>query len=149
MTPSTTSPTAPSAPSAPSTRLRPLPLRLSLPLALQLDAAVTGANGVAYLLGATLLDGVLGVEAPALRAAGAFLVVYAAVVAAVGVRRPVPRRAAMVVVAANVVWAVASLAAAATAAGTPTAAGSVWIVVQAAAVTGFAGLQWAALRRPA
>jgi hypothetical protein len=135
MTPSITSTTAPSTRS------------LSLPLALQLDAAVTGANGIAYLLGASLLDGVLGVEATSLRSTGAFLAVYAVAVAAIGFRRPVPRTAAMAVVAANVLWAAGSLVVAATDAGTPDATGTVWIVMQAAVVAAFAGLQWAALRR--
>src|SRR5688500_15082225 len=88
----------------PSSRLR----SPSLPLLLQLDAAVTGVNGAAYLLGASLLDGVLGIEVASLRAAGAFLLVYAAVVGIIGTRRPVPRSAATVVVEANVLWAAAS-----------------------------------------
>jgi hypothetical protein len=130
-------------PSAPSARLR----SLSLPILLQLDAAVSGVNGAAYLLGASLLDDVVGIEVGSLRAIGAFLVLYAAVVVAIGTRRPVSRPAAMVVVGANVLWAADSLAVALTDAGTPTATGTVWIVVQALVVAGLAGLQWEALRR--
>jgi len=135
----TTSITSPN----PSTRLR----SLSLPLLLQLDAAVTGANGAAYLLGASLLDDVLGIGASTLRATGGFLVVYAVLVAAVGLRRPVPRPAAWAVVATNAAWVVASLVFAAMEAGTATATGTVWTVVQAAVVAVVAGLQWDALRR--
>lgn len=58
----------------------------------------------AYLLGASLLDVVLGVEVSSIRVVGAFLLVYAAVVGAVGLRRPVNRRAAMVVIGGNVLW---------------------------------------------
>ncbi len=44
-----------------------------LRLALKADAIVTGANGAAYLAGATLLDGVLGVDAALLQTLGAGL----------------------------------------------------------------------------
>ena len=46
----------------------------------RLDAVVTGANGAAYLLGASLLDGPLGLSPGLLRGVGAFLLVYAAAV---------------------------------------------------------------------
>jgi hypothetical protein len=47
----------------------------------------------------------------------------------------------------NVLWTVDSLAAAAFAAWSPTTAGTVWIVLRAAVVAVFAGLQLTALRR--
>ena len=46
--------------------------------ALNLDAAVTASNAVAYVAGAAVLDGWLGVPAEALVAIGAILAVYAA-----------------------------------------------------------------------
>jgi hypothetical protein len=120
---------------------------LSLPATLQLDAVVSGANGLAYLLGASLLDDVLGVQASSIRPVGVFVLVYAVVVGAVGFRRPVNRRAATVVVGGNVLWATESLVVAATDLGTPTATGTAWIVAQALLVAGLASLQWSALRR--
>lgn len=111
--------------------------------ALLLDAGVTGVNGLAYLVAAGPLAGLLGHPAGTLRGVGAFLVAFALAVGYVGTRRPVPRAAAWTVVGANVAWVVASLAVAGAA---DTTAGTVWTVLQAIVVAGFAGLQTAALR---
>lgn len=118
-----------------------------LPLALQLDAVVSGANGLAYLAGASVLDGLLGLPAAPMRAVGAFLLVYAAAVGFVGTRRPVPAAGAWAVVAANELWVLASVVAVLAGLGSPTTTGSVWMVLQAVAVGGFAAVQWNALRR--
>lgn len=115
--------------------------------ALLLDAAVTGLNGVAYLAGASYLEGLLGLDARLLRGIGAFLLAYGLAVAVLGRRARVPRAAAWAVVALNAAWVVDSLAAAALGWGTPTAVGRTWIVVQALVVGGFAALQTVALRR--
>ena len=120
---------------------------VSLPLALQLDAVVTGANGLAYLAGASVLDGLLGLPATPMRAVGAFLLVYAAAVGFLGTRRPVPTAAAWAVVAVNALWAADSVVAAAVDLGSPTTTGAVWMVLQAVVVAGFAAVQAAALRR--
>ncbi|SFP70337.1 hypothetical protein SAMN05660464_3992 [Geodermatophilus dictyosporus] len=118
-----------------------------LPLALRLDAAVTGANGLAYLAAAPLLTGLLGVPPGALYGVGAFLVAFAAAVAVVAARRPVPAVASEAVVGANLLWAAGSVAVVATDRFDLTAAGTVWVLVQAAVVAGFAVLQVAGLRR--
>ena len=118
-----------------------------LRLALRLDAAVTGLNGAAYLLAAPLLDDLLGLSAGLLRGIGAFLLAYAGAVWLVGAR-PRPRTAAVrTVIALNALWAVGSVVAVLTDAGTPTTVGAVWIVLQAVVVAAFAGLQAAGLRR--
>ena len=113
--------------------------------ALKLDAVVTGANGAAYLLGASVLDETLGVSEELLMALGAFLLVFAAIVWTVA-QRPQPAAVAAVA-AANAAWVVASLALVALDWGTPSTAGAVWAVLQAATVGGFAALQAYALRR--
>lgn len=116
-------------------------------LALKIDAVVTGANGAAYLAGAEILDSPLGLPAGMLRAAGAFLLVFALAVWAIG-SRPVLRPALVTaVIAANVVWVVESLALVAFDWLTPATAGVVWVVLQAIVVGGFAALQTAAMRR--
>jgi hypothetical protein len=120
---------------------------LSLPSVLQLDAVVSGANGLAYLLGASLLDDLLGLPTGPLRAAGAFLLAYAAVVGFVGTRRPVPTAPVWAIIVGNAVWAAESLVAVAADLGSPSTVGAVWMVLQAVVVGGFAGLQWSALRR--
>ena len=113
--------------------------------ALKLDAVVTGANGAAYLLGASALDGFLGVSEDLLIALGAFLLVFAGAVWTVA-QRPQPATVAAIA-AANAVWVVASLAFVAFDWATPSTEGAVWAVMQAATVAGFAMLQAYALRR--
>ncbi|MGY1777322.1 hypothetical protein ACI8AV_15785 [Geodermatophilus sp. SYSU D00804] len=122
---------------------RPLDL---LRVALRLDAVVTGANGLAYLAAAPLLSDLLGVPAGALRGLGAFLAVFAAGVALVAARPRVPRGAAEVVAGANALWAAGSVVAVVAGRFDLTAAGTVWVLLQAAVVAGFAALQLTALR---
>ena len=136
----TTTRTAPAA--SPLTRAGGL-----LRLALGLDAVVTGANGAAYLLGAPLLDGPLGLSPALLRGAGAFLLVYAVAVWFVATRRPIPGAAAEAVIGANLLWAAGSVAAAVVGIGSLTGLGAGWLVLQAAVVAGFAAAQIAGLRR--
>jgi hypothetical protein len=118
-------------------------------LALRLDAVVTGANGVAYLALAGVLDGPLGIEASTLRPLGAFLVVFAIAVAAVSTRERPATGAVRAVIAANLIWAADSLIVLAAGWLDPSAVGGVWIAMQALVVAGFAGLQAAALRNAA
>jgi hypothetical protein len=118
-----------------------------LPLALRLDAVVTGANGAAYLAAASLLDSPLGLSAPLLRGVGAFLLAFAAFVWFVSLRPSAPLVVA--VIGANVVWALDSVLAAALDWGTPSTAGAVWIVLQALVVAGFAAFQAYAARSDA
>jgi hypothetical protein len=123
---------------------RRLPL---LRTALKLDAAVTGANGAAYLVAAGPLSDLLGIPAGPLRLVGAFLLAFAAVVALTA-RPAKPRDAAVLaVIAANVLWVVDSLVVLSVGAWEPTAAGSAWIGMQAMTVAAFAGLQVAGRRR--
>lgn len=118
-----------------------------LRLGLRLDAVVTGLNGAAYLAGAALLDGVLGISTGVLRGAGGFLLAFAVAVWLVGTRPTVSVSATRVVVELNLLWAAGSPAAAVFGWGTPTTAGTVWIGLQAAVVAGFGALQWIGLRR--
>jgi hypothetical protein len=118
-----------------------------LRLALGLDAVVTGANGAAYLLGASLLDGPLGLSPGLLRGVGVVLLVYAAAVWFVATRRRIPRAAVETVVGANLVWAAGSVVAAVVGIGSLTGLGAGWLVLQAAVVAGFAAAQIAGLRR--
>jgi hypothetical protein len=115
------------------------PGRLTIRVALGLDAVVSGANGVAYLALAGPLEDLLGVPAGILRGIGAFFVVYAAFLAWL-MRRPSSTGVAAVI-AGNALWVIASLAAAIAGWQDPTTAGTVWIVLQAIVVAGFADLQ--------
>jgi membrane-bound metal-dependent hydrolase YbcI (DUF457 family) len=117
--------------------------RVPLRLALKLDAVVTGANGAAYLVAAGPLEDLLGLDAALLRGAGAFLLAFAAAVWLTATRRAIPRAPVMAIVVANAVWAIDSVAAAAAQWGSPTTTGTVWILLQAVTVAGFAALQLA------
>ena len=131
-----------------STAPRPLPLLGAEPLrtVLRLDAVVTGANGLAYLAAAPLLTDLLGVPSGALRGLGAFLLAFAAGVALVAARARIASGAVQVVVAANLLWTVASVAAVVAGRFDLTAAGTAWVLLQAAVVAGFAALQLSTLR---
>jgi hypothetical protein len=115
------------------------PGRSLLRPALLVDAAVTGVNGVAYLAAAGPLEDLLGLPASWLRIAGVVLVAFAAFVALVSQR---PSRAAVgAIVAVNAAWAIGSLLFAIAGWGSPETVGTVWIVLQALVVAGFAELQ--------
>ena len=131
-----------------STAPRPLPLLGAEPLrtVLRLDAVVTGANGLAYLAAAPLLTDLLGVPSGALRGLGAFLLAFAAGVVLVAARARIASGAVQVVVAANLLWTVASVAAVVAGRFDLTAAGTAWVLLQAAVVAGFAALQLSTLR---
>ncbi|SOE03857.1 hypothetical protein [Blastococcus haudaquaticus] len=120
-----------------------------LRLALRLDAVVTGLNGAAYLVGAALLDDLLGLPPGLLRGVGAFLLVYAAAVWLVGARTRPSTPAVEAVVVLNGLWAVGSVVVVLTDRFTPTTVGAVWLVLQALVVAGFAALQLVGLRRRA
>lgn len=119
--------------------------RLWLRRFLALDAAVTGANGLAYLAASGPLGGLLGVDVELLTSAGVFLLVYAAGVGFLASRERPPALAVRGVVEANLAWAVLSIAALVLWLS-PSTAGGVWIPLQAAVVAGLAGLQYGALR---
>jgi hypothetical protein len=128
----------------PTTATRRTPL---LRAALKLDAIVTGANGAAYLIAAGPLGDLLGLSPALLRGTGAFLIAFAAAVYFTSTRPQIPRTAAYAIVAANAVWAIDSAVAAIAGWGSPETAGTVWIVMQAIVVAGFAELQLTGLRR--
>ncbi|MGC0328586.1 hypothetical protein RKD23_001576 [Streptomyces sp. SAI-170] len=112
---------------------------------LALDTAVTGTNGLAYLVASGPLADLLGVDRALLLELGVFLTAYAI---AVGVLASGRRPAALpvkAVVEANLAWAAVSFAALGLWLN-PSTAGTVWTVLQALTVAGFALLQYAALR---
>ena len=123
------------------------PRRTLLRTALQLDAGVTAANGAAYLALAGPLHDLLGFPEAVLRGAGLFLLVYAAAVALLAATPRPARAAVLAVVAGNALWALDSVVAAGAGWGDPTTAGTVWLVLQALVVAGFAALQVAGLKR--
>lgn len=114
---------------------------------LALDAAVTGANGLAYLVASEPVGDMLGVGSDVLFGLGVFLVVFAVAVAVVSLRPAPPVAAVTAVIDANVAWTVLSVLAVVLWLDAPTTLGTVWIPLQALTVGGFAALQFTALRR--
>ncbi|MGW6738733.1 hypothetical protein [Streptomyces sp. NPDC055013] len=112
---------------------------------LALDALVTGANGLAYLVASGPLGRLLGVDSTLLLALGAFLTVYAAAVGLLAMRARPAALGVRAVIEANLAWSVLSLAALALWLS-PSTAGGVWTVLQALTVAGFAVLQHMALK---
>ncbi|APE34129.1 hypothetical protein BOX37_09310 [Nocardia mangyaensis] len=118
-----------------------------LRVSLRLDAVVTGANGLAYLVLAQPLERLLGLDATIGLAIGAFLTAYGLAVALVGRPATINRTAVAAVAIGNLAWVLASLVAVATGILGLTTVGSVWAVLQAITVGGFAALQYLGLRR--
>jgi hypothetical protein len=122
-------------------RLTEMPREALLRLALRLDAVITGANGVAYLALANPLEDLLGLDPALTRSIGAFLVLFAAAVWFTATRPAVSKGAVLAVIDANIAWAIGSIAFVVIGVSSPTTVGSVWIVMQALVVGGFAALQ--------
>ena len=118
-----------------------------LRFALKLDAVVTGANGVAYLLGAGLVGPLLGLPTGLLVPVGIFLLAFAITVWFVGSKAEINTKAAWGLALMNLVWVVDSLVVAFSGWFPLTGWGVLWIVAQAVVVDAFAVLQIIGLRK--
>ncbi|HSR82297.1 MAG TPA: hypothetical protein VLL28_16105 [Hyphomicrobiaceae bacterium] len=116
---------------------------------LVLDAAASGATGLLLVAGAGVLEDLLGLPVTLLRDAGLILTPYAAFVAWVGTREPIARRAVWTIIAANALWALASVGLLVSGVVGPTALGYAFVIAQAAVVAVLGELQYAGLKRPA
>jgi hypothetical protein len=111
------------------------------------DAASCLATGALQLLFTAWLAERLNLPTALLVGTGWFLLAFAATVAFIATRDPIPRAMVWLLVAGNFGWAIGCAALLATGWIEPTALGKAWIVAQAATVTVLAELQWAGLRR--
>jgi hypothetical protein len=114
---------------------------------LLLDAAASGATGLVLIAGAGLLEGLLGLSVALMREAGLILIPYVVFVAWVGTRERVPRGAVWAIIAANVLWAIASGALLVSGRVAPTALGTAFVIGQAVVVALLGELQYAGLKR--
>lgn len=105
---------------------------------LLVDAAMTGANGLAYAVAGGWLADWFGAPEALVRSLGVFLLVVAAGVL-LATRRPIPRRGVAALATLNVLWVVASLDYALL--GGLTTLGVAWTVLQAVVVGVFAAGQ--------
>lgn len=124
-----------------------LPRSMSLlRVALLADAAASGATGLLTLLGAGLLDGLLGLPAALLREAGAILIPYVAFVTYVGTRSTMARPAVWAIILCNALWAGASVLLLLSGWVAPTVLGYIFVIAQAAIVALLGILQYVGLQ---
>ncbi|MEV2225454.1 hypothetical protein AB0E01_37100 [Nocardia vinacea] len=114
---------------------------------LRLDSVVTTVNGLAYLALSGPLESLLGLDSKIGIPIGIFLTLYGIGVALVGMTKTINTKAAAVVAAGNAAWVVVSLAALVEGALELNVVGSIWTVMQAATVGGFAALQYLGIRK--
>lgn len=121
------------------------PSRL-LRAAFVIDAAASGALGLLQVAATDFANARLGLPAEVVFGIGAFMLAYAASLALLARSATVPRIAALIVIVGNSGWVVGCVALAAWYAPL-TALGVGYLLLQAAAVAAFAGLQAAGLAR--
>ena len=116
---------------------------------LALDAIASGATGLLLIVGAGLLEDLLGLPLALMRAAGLILIPYVAFVAWVAIRETIARSAVWAIIATNAIWAVASVGLLVSGLVVPTSLGYAFVIAQAVVVALLAELQYAGLKRPA
>ncbi|MGQ0838308.1 hypothetical protein [Actinokineospora sp.] len=114
---------------------------------LALDAVVTTGNGLIYLAFSAWVADLLGVSAVVLVGIGAFLTVFGLAVGALALSKNPSRAGTMVIIDANLLWAVASVVVAVFGLMDANTIGTVWTIMQAGTVGGFAALQLYALKK--
>jgi hypothetical protein len=117
--------------------------------ALLIDAAASGATGLLLIVGAGLLEGLLGLPVALMREAGLILIPYVAFVAYVGTRAEVSPGSVWTIIAANALWTVASVLLLVSGWVAPTALGYAFVIAQAAVVALLGELQYTGLKRQA
>lgn len=120
---------------------------LFLRRAIQGDAIITGAMAVLLVAAAGLLGPLLDLPVTFLREVGIFLVVYAALVGFLGSRELMPKLAVWLVIGANAIWAIDSIALLFTGWVSPNILGQAFVVAQALSVAVIAELQYIGLKK--
>jgi hypothetical protein len=110
------------------------------------DAVISGATGLAMLLGAGVLSDLLGVPAPLMRFAGVILLPFAAVVFYWSSPDRLSRPKVWTVIALNLAWVAGSVALLVAGWIEPNTLGMAFIIFQAVVVALFAELQYTGLR---
>jgi hypothetical protein len=114
--------------------------------ALLADAIASGATGLLLIVGAGLLESFTNIPVALARDAGLVLIPYVAFVATVGTRENIMRGAVWAIIAANAVWALASVALLVSGWIAPNVLGVIFVAMQAAVVAVFGELQFIGLR---
>ena len=111
------------------------------------DAIITGAMAVLLVAAAGLLGPLLNLPDSFLREVGVFLIVYAALVGFLGSRELMPKFFVVLVIGANALWAIDSIALLFTSWVQPNLLGQAFVVMQAVTVAVIAELQYIGLKR--
>lgn len=112
--------------------------------------AITGlGSGVLQLLFTGTMASMLGLPAGLLTATGVFLLAFAAALAFLATRQPIPRAPVWIVVVGNMGWAVGCVVLLASGVFPVTALGMAYLLVHAVTVFVMAELEWMGLRRAA
>jgi hypothetical protein len=111
------------------------------------DAVITGAMAVLLVAAAGVLGPLLNLPESFLREVGIFLIVYAALVGFLGSRELMPKLAVWLVIGANALWAIDSIALLFTSWVQPNMLGQAFVVMQAVTVAVIAELQYIGLKR--
>jgi hypothetical protein len=111
------------------------------------DAVITGAMAVLLVAAAGILSPMLNLPEALLRETGIFLIVYAALVGFLGSRALMPKLAVCLVIGANALWTVDSIALLFTGWVQPNMLGQAFVLAQAVAVAVIAELQFIGLKR--
>ncbi len=111
------------------------------------DGVISGVTGLGMVLGAALLDGLLGIPEGLLRWAGLSLVPFAAAVSYLATRERLPSGGVKLVIGLNALWVLASLFVLVSGAIRPNVLGMGFVILQAIVVAVFAELQFMGLRR--
>ena len=115
--------------------------------ALRADAAVSGATGALQLAAAEPLSSLLALPHGLLWGSGEFMLGYAALLWWMASRGRLPVPLVLLIVAGNVLWAVACVALPIGGLLAPNALSTGYLVIQAATVLLLARLQWLGLKR--
>jgi hypothetical protein len=111
------------------------------------DAVFSGASAVLLSLGAGMLAPWLSLPETLLYETGLFLFAYAALVGWLGTRSSMPKALAIIVIAGNAAWTLASIALLFSRTVTPNLLGELFVVMQAIVVGALAQLQYVGLRK--
>ena len=122
---------------------------LLLRRAIQGDAVIAGAMAVLLVAAAGLLGPLLNLPESLLREVGIFLIVYATLVGFLGSRQVMPKLAVCLLIAANALWAIDSIALLFTNWVQPNLLGQAFVAAQAVAVAVIAELQYMGLKQSA
>lgn len=115
--------------------------------AIQGDAIITGAMAALLVAAAGVLGPMLNLPEAFLREVGIFLIVYAGLVGYLGTRELMPKAAVWLVIIANAVWTINSIALLFTGWVSPNMLGQAFVAAQAVSVAIIAELQYVGLKR--